>query len=301
MNLAPIAFFVYNRPEHTRRAVDSLSRNPLAAESDLVIFSDAARKPEHQLNVDLVRALIRDVTGFRSVRIVERERNLGLASSIEDGVRKLCDEEGKIIVVEDDLVVVPEFLSFMNRALERYRDEPRVMQVSGYMFPGTFNSSADALFLPLISCWGWGTWKRAWAYYDPGATGYVHLRENRKLREEFNVGGAYDYYHMLEQQMQGKIDSWGIRWLLSVFMRQGLVLYPVQSLVQNIGVDGSGTHGGGGACLQSTLAAGIDRQVSRLRLPDQIQVDDLAVDHVRSTLRGVNPGILTRIVRKLVG
>ena len=163
MNLAPIAVFVYNRPEHTRRALESLSRNPLAAESDLVIFSDAARKPEHQQDVGLVRALIRDVAGFRSVRIVERERNLGLASSIEDGVGKLCDEQGKVIVVEDDLVVSPKFLSFMNRALERYRDEPRVMQVSGYMFPGTFNSSAEALFLPLISCWGWGTWKRAWA------------------------------------------------------------------------------------------------------------------------------------------
>ena len=301
MNLAPIAFFVYNRPEHTRRAVESLSRNPLAAESDLVIFSDAARKPEHQLNVGLVRALIRDVEGFRSVRIVERERNLGLASSIEDGVGKLCDEQGKVIVVEDDLVVVPEFLSFMNQALERYRDEPRVMQISGYMFPGAFKSGADALFLPLISCWGWGTWKRAWAYYDPGATGFANLQTNHDLREEFNVGGAYDYYHMLEEQVQGKIDSWGIRWLLSVFLQQGLVLYPVQSLVQNIGVDGSGTHGAGVACLQATLVPINDRPFNRLRLPDQIEVDNRAVDQVRSTLRGVSPGILTRVVRRLIG
>lgn len=301
MNLAPIALFVYNRPEHTRRAVESLSRNPLAAESDLVIFSDAARKPEHQLNVGLVRALIREVAGFRSVRIIERERNLGLASSIEDGVGRLCDEQGKVIVVEDDLVVVPEFLSFMNQALERYRDEPRVMQISGYMFPGAFKSGSDALFLPLISCWGWGTWKRAWAYYDAGATGYAYLRENRKMREEFNVGGAYDYYHMLEEQMRGEIDSWGIRWLLSVFLQQGLVLYPVQSLVQNIGVDGSGTHGAGLACLQATLAPNNDRPFNLLRLPDQIGVDHHAVDQVRATLRGVSPGILTRVVRRLIG
>jgi GT2 family glycosyltransferase len=301
MNLAPIALFVYNRPEHTRRVLDSLRCNLLAAESDLVIFSDAARKSVHQLNVGLVRTLIRDVAGFRSVRIVERERNLGLASSIEDGVGRLCDEQGAVIVVEDDLMVSPEFLSFMNRALQRYRDEPRVMQISGYMFPGTFESNADALFLPLISCWGWGTWKRAWAYYDPRATGFARLRANRALREEFNVGGAYDYYHMLEQQMQGEIDSWGIRWLLSVFLQQGLVLYPVQSLVQNIGVDGSGTHGAGVTCLQTTLAHNNDRQFSRLRLPDQIEVDNKAVDQVRATLRGVNPGILIRVVRKLIG
>lgn len=301
MTLAPIALFVYNRPEHTRRVLDSLRRNPLAAESDLVIFSDAARMPDDQSKVDSVRGLIRDQAGFKSVRIVERERNLGLASSIEDGVGRLCDERGVVIVVEDDLVVSPDFLSFMNRALQYYRNESRVMQISGYMFPGTFQSVSDALFLPLISCWGWGTWKRAWDHYDPQATGVVQLRTRPALREQFNLDGAYDYFHMLEQHLRGEIDSWGVRWLLSVFLQQGLVLYPLQTLVQNIGVDGSGTHGAGVTSLQAALATTNDGRFSCPRLPDQIEIDKQAVEQVRVTLRGLNQGILTRIVRRLVG
>jgi hypothetical protein len=298
MKFAPIALFVYNRPEHTRRVLDALRRNPLAPESELVIFSDAPRKPDHQSTVASVRALIRESAGFKSIRVVERERNLGLASSIEEGVGELCDERDQVIVVEDDLVVSPDFLSFMNRALQYYRDEPRVMQISGYMFPGTFRSASDALFLPLISCWGWGTWKRAWAHYDTRATGFARLQADPILREQFNVGGAYDYYHMLEQHMRGEIDSWGIRWLLSVFLQRGLVLYPLQTLVQNIGVDGSGTHGVGVASLQADSVAS-DGRYSQPHLPDQIRVDAKAVDQVRATLRGLNPGIITRIARRL--
>lgn len=300
MTLAPIALFVYNRPSHTRRVLDALRCSPLAPESELVIFSDAPRKPDHQQGVDLVRALIREPVGFKSIRVIEREQNLGLASSIEEGVGQLCDEEGQVIVVEDDLVVSPDFLSFMNRALHQYRDEPRVMQISGYMFPGTFRSTFDALFLPLISCWGWGTWKRAWAHYDPNAAGFARLRADPALREQFNVGGAYDYYHMLEQHMRGEIDSWGIRWLLSVFLQEGLVLYPLETLVRNIGVDGSGTHGAGVPSLQAdTLTR--DRRYMCPHLPDQVEVDAKAVVQVQTTLRGLNPGIVTRIMRRLVG
>jgi len=300
MTLAPIAFFVYNRPEHTRRALEALRGNPLAAKSELVIFSDAPRKPDHQQSVDLVRALIRGSGGFKSIRVVEREHNLGLASSIEHGVGQLCDEHGHVIVIEDDLIVAPGFLSFINQALQFYREEPRVMQISGYMYPGTFCSVSDGLFLPLSSCWGWGTWKRAWTYYDPHAAGFARLQEDSALRERFNLGGAYDYYHMLEQQMRGEINSWAVRWLLSVFLQGGLVLFPRQTLVQNIGVDGSGTHGAGIASLQADALVS-DSRYLQPHLPDQIEIDAKAMEQVQTILRALNPGIVARLVRKLVG
>jgi GT2 family glycosyltransferase len=182
------------------------------------------------------------VSGFRSVTVVERATNLGLANSIIDGTTRLTREFGRVIVLEDDLVVSPRFLEYMNRALERYQDEDSAMQVSGYMFPVDVGAEADAFFMPFTTSWGWATWERAWQHFDPAMKAFDALVTNRQLRDSFNLGGAYDYFHMLERQRSGSIDSWAIRWYLSVFMRGGLTLYPARALVRNTGFDGSGTH-----------------------------------------------------------
>jgi hypothetical protein len=299
MTLAPIALFVYNRPEHARRTLDALRCNPLAAASDLVVFADAAKRAEHEAAVAQVRMLVRSVTGFQSVTVVERERNLGLAASITDGVGRLCAEHGRAIVLEDDLLVAPDFLSFLNSALELYKDDKRVMQVSGYMYPGRFESDADALFLPIVTCWGWATWKRAWDHYDATAAGFARLQVDADLRWRFNIGGAYDYYGMLTQQIEGRNDSWAVRWLLSVILADGLVLYPRFSLVENIGVDGSGTHGGGVTVLQARLVPGRELPVP-LRFPSRMETDQAALAQVQGILRSLNPGILRRIMTKLI-
>jgi len=241
--LAPIALFVYNRPRHTRQTVEALQKNELAGESDLFIYSDTTKKPEAVEAVNEVREYIKTISGFRSVSIIERDRNWGLANSIIDGVTRLCNEYGRVIVLEDDLVVTSHFLNFMNRALDKYEHEQQVIQVSGYMFPVSEEVSDDALFLPLTTSWGWATWARAWQFFDPDAKGYSRIKTDLALRKQFNLNGAYDYFSMLEAQLQGRIDSWAIRWYLSTFLIHGLTLFPRQSLVMNMGFDGSGTHG----------------------------------------------------------
>ncbi len=240
--LAPIALFVYNRPKHTQQTVEALQRNALAIESVLYIFSDASKSSEAAEAVRAVREYIKGVTGFRSISIVERGGNWGLANSITDGVTRLCNEYGRVIVLEDDLVVSPHFLEYMNAALDRYREDERVMQISGHMFPVDITAETDAVFLPMTTSWGWATWQRAWQHFDPAATGYEKLKRDVKLRRQFNLDGAYDYFGMLELQLQGKIDSWAVRWHLSVFLRSGITLFPRKTLVRNMGFDGSGTH-----------------------------------------------------------
>ena len=175
--------------------------------------------------------------------VVERSRNLGLANSIIEGVTRLCTERGRVIVVEDDLTVSRHFLEYMNQALDRYADDERVMQVSGYMFPVSLGTETDALFLPLTTSWGWACWQRSWKKFDPGGSGREALSRDPSMRRRFNLDGAYDYAGMLDAQAAGKIDSWAIRWYLSVFLRGGLVLYPARTLVRNLGFDDSGTHG----------------------------------------------------------
>lgn len=242
MKLAPIALFVYNRPEHTRQTVEALLKNELASESDLFIFSDAEKKFDAAAAVKEVREYIKTITGFKSISIVERNRNWGLANSVIDGVTKVVNEYGRIIVLEDDLIVQPSFLSYMNNALGVYENNSQVMQVSGYMFPVVFSLEEDALFLPFTTSWGWATWRRAWESFDPLAKEFELLKKNKLRKKAFNLDNSYPYFEMLKSQMRGDIDSWAIRWYLSVFVNNGLVLYPKTTLVHNAGFDGSGTH-----------------------------------------------------------
>lgn len=243
-NLAPIALFVYNRPEHTKRTVESLLRNPLAKFSELFIFSDAAKTYESRNLVEQVRKYVRSIDGFKSVWVTERENNYGLANSIIHGVTKLCNDYAKVIVLEDDLFIAPTFLNYMNEALVRYQDDEKVMQISGHMFPLHIEADSDAIFLPFTTSWGWATWKRAWEKFDPAAKAYETLKIDAQKRKAFDLDNSYPYFKMLEQQKKGLTDSWAIRWNLSVFIDNGLVLFPRATLVNNHGFDGSGIHCG---------------------------------------------------------
>ena len=240
--MAPIAFFCFNRPEHTLRSLTSLVDNPEAVESELFLFCDAPRNQEQEKAVHEVRQIVRNRQWCGSVHIIEQKTNLGCAGSIIKGVTQVCSDFGKVIVIEDDLVLSPHFLGYTNTALSVYESDPRVMQVSGHMFPIAFDCRTDALFLPFITSWGWATWQRAWRLFDPHMSGYGQIKGNRKMRYRFNMQGEYPYSKMLESQLRGEIDSWAIRWYLSVFLNNGLTLYPVTSLVENIGFDGSGVH-----------------------------------------------------------
>jgi len=269
--LAPVALFVYNRPWHTCQTVKALQKNELAGESDLFIFSDAPKNLEAADEVHKVREYIRTISGFRSANIIERDKNWGLANSIIDGVTRLCNEYGRVIVLEDDLVVTSHFLDFMNRALDIYANEQQVIQVSGYMFPLKLEIEEDALFLPLTTSWGWATWQRAWQLFDPDAKGYAQVKADLVLRERFNLDGAYDYFSMLEAQLAGRVDSWAVRWQLSAFLNNALTVYPKGSLIANVGFDGSGTHG---APVGSLTRSGVMEAFSPEQFPVEIKVSD---------------------------
>ena len=243
MTFAPIAVFVYARPLHTRRTLEALQRCALAPESDLFIFSDAPRNAQAAPAVREVRQYIRQVGGFGSVTIVEREKNLGLSASIIDGVTRLCGEHGRAIVVEDDIVAAPGFLSFMNEALNAYADDVQVMHVSGYMFPvAGAEGLPETFFFRAPSCWGWATWQRAWVLFESDSGRLLREIEARNQTYEFDLGGAAGYMKMLRAQAAGRLDSWAVRWYASIFLNGGLCLHPAHSLTHNIGHDGTGVH-----------------------------------------------------------
>ena len=279
MELAPIAFFAYKRPQHTLTALRNLSRCELSAESDLHIFCDGAKTAKDREYVKKVQDLARSEKWCGTVNVVIHEENIGLANSIISGVSSLIENYGKVIVLEDDLLVSPYFLRYMNVSLALYEKEEQIMQISGYMFEVDLSSDTDAIFLPFISSWGWATWKRAWEKFDPCIKDYNTLKNNRQLKDRFNLYGAYDYFRMLKMQKAKRIDSWAVRWYLTVFMENGLVLYPAKTLVKNIGWDSSGVHCGT-ACSEDK----VDLEFKVLTFPNDIKVSHL-YERVRQHLR----------------
>lgn len=295
---APIVLFVYNRPLHTRRTLESLAACALAGRSDLIVYADGPKTDGDRDSVRAVRQVVREGKGFKSVSLIERDRNLGLAESIVTGVGEVCGSLGRAVVIEDDLLVAPEFLQFLNAGLERYAEQPRVLQVSGYAYPAHDAGASDAFFLPMVSCWGWATWDRAWKKFDRSLSALPALDSDSELRRRFNVDGTYDYYAMACSQRDGRINSWGICWQMSLFANDGLVLYPRRSLVMNAGFDGSGTHRTTGSAFQRSLGGRLF-DIDTLAWPEAIETHPGAYSDVKRLLNQSKPSVVRRLVRWL--
>ena len=252
MKHAPILLFTYNRLAHTRRCVEALLNNSLASESELFIYSDAAKDESQQKAVEEVRQYIHTIRGFKDITITERDENWGLARSIIDGVTTQVNQYGKVIVLEDDLVVAPHFLQFMNDALETYKDEPQVGHIQACDFTQE-PTLPETFLIRWTGSWGWGTWDRAWKHFNPNGKELLQELTNRKLTYTFDFNGKYGYTRMLRRQIEGKNNSWAIRWNASLFLKGILSLNVGRSLVQNEGFDGSGTNCGGGGLYASQL------------------------------------------------
>ena len=239
---APIVLFTYARLEHTKRTIDALLKNDGYELHDLIIFSDAARMPSVENDVYAVREYLKTISGFRTVTIHYRPYNFGLAKSIIEGVTEVISERDKIIVLEDDMVTSPYFLSYMDESLDRFKDDDRIISIHGYIYP-VCEKLPETFFLPGADCWGWATWKRGWALFNPDGRSLLDQLKQRHLIKKFDFGGANYFAAMLEGQIKGENNSWAIRWYASAFLANKLTLYPGKSLVNNIGNDGSGSHG----------------------------------------------------------
>jgi len=244
MKLAPIILFTYRRPIHVRQTIEALLLNKEAAESDLIIYSDGAKDEESRSGVEQTRAYIRAIKGFKSIQIIERSNNWGLANNIIDGVTAVINQFGWGIVIEDDLITSPFFLQYMNEALHLYMHSQEVISIHGYMYP-VVEKQPESFFIKTADCWGWGTWKRGWDLFNPNSKELLEQIKREKRCRDFDFNNSYAYTAMLQNQIDGLVDSWAIRWYASAFVNDKLTLYPGRSLVFQNGMDGlGGTHCG---------------------------------------------------------
>jgi len=243
---APIVLFVYNRLDHTEQTIEALKKNFLAEKSILYIYSDAPKNTEAVESVLKVRKYIKSVDGFKKVVIIERETNYGLAASIIDGVSSICKKYGRVIVLEDDLVTSKCFLTFMNNALEVYKDRSDIFSITGFSFSQSFmkfpKDYKEDIYLNIRPMsWSWATWTDRWSDVDWEVSDYDVFIKSSKKKKNFNRGGP-DLTRMLKNQMKGRLDSWYIRWTYDAYKKSKYTVYPRISYVNNIGHDNSGVH-----------------------------------------------------------
>lgn len=290
-NFAPIALFVYNRPEHTRRTVKFLQQNLLADESRLFVFSDAPKKGDEE-RVREVREFIKTIDGFKSVEIIEREFNLGLANSIIGGVTKLTNEYGKVIVFEDDLLSSRYTLQYFNNALQRYENEEKVMHICAYMYPlKNALQLPETFFYRASGSWGWATWQRAWKHFEPDIDLLMSKFDSKKIND-FSIDGTMNFWKQMNEFKQKKNNSWAIRWYASIFLEKGLTLNPAQSLIDNIGHDGTGVHSGKNTMYSVSIS---NKPISEF--PDVIEENHKAYLNIRDFLKHRKGNLMQRLIR----
>ncbi len=235
MKYAPIIVFTYNRPDILRRTLDALSKNELAEQSDLFVYCDGAKESANAEQIERIkecRKIAHAISGFKSFTVIERPQNIGLKANIVSAVTEIVNQYGRIIVIEDDIVTSRGFLRFMNEALELYKDEDRVMHISGYMWPHRW-PLPETFFYQAPCPWGWATWDRAWKYYNDNT---AELYDYWKTRwKEFNSFGGNYLQKQLEENYSGKLNTWYVKWHAAIRKLDALTLYPGKSLVNNTG------------------------------------------------------------------
>lgn len=295
-NLAPITLFVYNRLEHTKKTILALQANPLAEKSDLIIYSDGPKNNSAIPHVKAVRDYLITINGFRTLKIVERENNWGLAKSVISGVTEIVNQYGKIIVLEDDIVTSPKYLNFMNSALNFYEGKEEVWHISGWTYPIEFPIQEDVFFWRGMNCWGWATWNDRWSRFEKNPNRLIESWSDKQKRH-FDLHGSGVFWSQVVENASGNLNTWAIFWYATIYEHEGLCLNPRITYVENIGLDGSGEN-----CEASQgdifKAATLNLQDSFI-WTENLTESQVAVSLIEQFYINQKKTILTRIINKL--
>lgn len=251
--LAPIILFTYNRPLHTQKTLEALLNNNLANLSNIYIFSDGGKDEKSWEQVIQVRKYLESLTGFKKINLIYQKNNLGLAQSIINGVTKIVNKYGKVIVLEDDHVTAPYFLDFMNQTLHLYENQNEIWQVSGWAFPIRSENLPEVVKHKVMNCWGWGTWKNRWQYFEKNPEQLIKSYDNEAIKEFCLNGADPCLWRQVTSNYSGSINSWAIFWHEVIYRNNGYYISPTTSLLENTGIDGSGTHHGKNKFFDITL------------------------------------------------
>lgn len=241
---APIALFVYNRFTHVKKVIEAIKKNSISKKSTIYIFSDYNNIEFEKGKIKKIRKYLKNVTGFKKKIIVERKYNLGTSKNIVMGLNQIFKKYNKCIIIEDDILISKNFLYQMNYFLEKFKKIKKIASIEGYMYPVNFRKEIpDYFFLKGTGCWGWATWRRSWRNYEGSVQKLLKKFLGKKeLVYDFDYNNSYPYYKMLKKQKWSKKKSWAIKWYASNFIKNNYTIYFKNTLVKNIGLDGTGEN-----------------------------------------------------------
>jgi hypothetical protein len=247
MELAPIIIFSYNRPSHLKKTLNSLKKNKLSKKSKVYFFSDGPKTKNltELKKINLVRKIIKNTKNFKCKEFFFHKKNVGLKKNILNGVTKILKKHKKVIILEDDIIVTKYFLDFMNQSLSFYTNKKKIWHISGWNYDlglkREHRNDKDAFFIKNMNCWGWGTWRNRWdkLIVDPN---FFYKKMNKKDIENFNLSNSINNWSQLMRNKNKTLKTWAIYWNATIFYYKGLCLNPKISMINNIGMDGSGTN-----------------------------------------------------------
>ena len=276
--LAPIVLFVYNRLHHTQRTVNSLANNLLAIQSELFIYSDAPANEKEKENVTEVREYLKKIEGFKNIHIIEQDTNIGLPNSISFAVTHIVNKFGKVIVVEDDIVTSPYFLTFMNDSLEYYKNNKKVWHISGWNFPIDTNGLEDTFFWRAAQVWGWATWSDRWMHYKKDPDYLIDTFSDYDIYK-YNLDDVMlRWENEIIRNQEGTLNTWAAFWYATIYKNNGLCLQASQTFVENIGRDGTGTTNG--KDIENLFSSDILCN-KKIKFTDNVKENDIAVYKIK--------------------
>ena len=242
-NLAPVLISVYTRLNHLKQCIASLQSNPLCKDTVLYIASDAAASQKDEAGVKQVRDYIATIDGFKEVVPILRKENMGARASIVSARDDIFTRYDTLIFLEDDNVVSPNFLAYINDGLAFYRDDPKAFSISGYNYPIMIPHSYphDVYRWCAYSAWGVGVWRDKWQKVEWKYPPIEQIKQNKVKPWQSRKQGCHIFEFISPAVRSGVILG---DLVLSYYMyfNELYSVFPVVSQVRNIGHDGSGEH-----------------------------------------------------------
>ncbi len=240
---APVALIIFKRPELTAKVFEAIRQ---AQPSTLVVIADGARanKKDEAEACAAARAVTEKVDWPCRVVRHYSDKNLGCRDRVSSGLDLVFNEFDRAIILEDDCVPELSFFRFCEELLERYRNDERVMAISGDNFQfGNRQIEHSYYFSRYPHVWGWATWRRAWQHYDVKITNWPQMRKDGWLVQLLQDNAAVKFWQASFQSVYDRqIDTWDHQWTYACWQQNGLTALPRTNLISNIGFGTEATH-----------------------------------------------------------
>ncbi len=239
----PVLLIIFNRPDKVERLIDSL--RPIKSKK-VYVSADGPREdvPTDNVRCTLAREAISKIDWPCEVFTNFHERNTGADFGPEKALNWFFDNVDEGIVLEDDCLAHPDFFRFTEDMLSRYRDNEKIMMISGNNFQnGISRGEGSYYFSKYPSTWGWASWRRAWKHYDTKTSDYVEFMNKNTLDTICQSDNEKKYWtKFFEKINSGKLEHWDIKWIFAIWNNNGISITPNVNLVKNVGFGYDATH-----------------------------------------------------------